>query len=77
MLTHSADRHLVLSQSRCDTPENAPAHELLRELVATVPDNRPGTGDQVADAVVFLASAQAAHIQGVVLPVDGGFLAAR
>ena len=59
------------------TPENAPAHEMLRRLVATVPDDQPGTGDQVADAVVFLASAQAAHIHGVVLPVDGGFLATR
>ncbi|HEY0119209.1 MAG TPA: SDR family oxidoreductase [Cellulomonas sp.] len=59
------------------TPENAPAHDLLRRLVATAPDRRPGTGDEVADAVVFLASAEAAHIHGVVLPVDGGYLAAR
>ncbi|MFJ6985892.1 MULTISPECIES: SDR family NAD(P)-dependent oxidoreductase [unclassified Streptomyces] len=59
------------------TPANAPAHGMLRDLTAGQPDGRPGTGEEVADAVVFLASDEAAHIHGVVLPVDGGYLAAR
>ena len=34
-----------------------------------------GAPDDVAKAVIFLASDLASYIQGVVLPVDGGFLA--
>ncbi|MEV5012673.1 SDR family NAD(P)-dependent oxidoreductase [Streptomyces sp. NPDC004227] len=59
------------------TPANASYHEMLSQLTAGVPDQRPGTGEEVAAAVVFLLSDEAAHIHGVVLPVDGGFLAAR
>ncbi|MFF4146938.1 SDR family NAD(P)-dependent oxidoreductase [Streptomyces sp. NPDC001698] len=59
------------------TPANAHFHDLLRELTADVPDQRPGTGDEVAAAVVFLLSDQASHIHGAVLPVDGGLLSAR
>lgn len=40
--------------------------------VADVPDGRPGRPEEVAAAVVFLASQQAAHINGIVLEVDGG-----
>ncbi|MEV7504148.1 SDR family oxidoreductase [Streptomyces sp. NPDC093018] len=58
------------------TPANAPYHETLRQLTADVPDRRPGTGEEVAAAVVFLLGDQAAHIHGAVLPVDGGLLSA-
>lgn len=33
---------------------------------------RPGTSDDVANAVLFLASDEARFITGAVLPVDGG-----
>ncbi|MGW1160162.1 SDR family NAD(P)-dependent oxidoreductase [Streptomyces sp. NPDC002513] len=59
------------------TPANASYHEMLLQLTAGVPDRRPGTGEEVAAAAVFLLSDEAAHIHGVVLPVDGGFLSAR
>jgi NAD(P)-dependent dehydrogenase (short-subunit alcohol dehydrogenase family) len=59
------------------TEENAPFHDMLRDYAAASPDGRPGTSTEVADAVVFLASDEAAHIHGAILPVDGGFLAAR
>jgi NAD(P)-dependent dehydrogenase (short-subunit alcohol dehydrogenase family) len=59
------------------TPANAAAHDMLRQMTTGQPDGRPGTGEEVAAAVVFLASDEAAHIHGVVLPVDGGYLAAR
>jgi NAD(P)-dependent dehydrogenase (short-subunit alcohol dehydrogenase family) len=59
------------------TEENAAFHEMLRDYAAASPDGRPGTSSEVADAVVFLASDEAAHIHGVILPVDGGYLAAR
>lgn len=39
------------------------------------PMGRLGTADEVVGPVVFLASAMATYVTGVVLPVDGGFLA--
>lgn len=59
------------------TPANAAFHDNLRQLTAGQPDRRPGTGEEVAAAVVFLAGDEASHIHGATLPVDGGFLAAR
>ncbi len=50
-----------------DSPE-AFAAMLARE----VPQNRLGAPQDVADAVVFLASARAAFITGTILVVDGG-----
>jgi 3-oxoacyl-[acyl-carrier protein] reductase len=42
------------------------------ELAASVPIGRFATVDEIAAAVTFLASPQAASITGAVLPVDGG-----
>lgn len=44
----------------------------VAEFTATVPLGRMGTPDEVAAAVTFLASPEAAYITGAVLPVDGG-----
>jgi len=38
----------------------------------TQPLPRKGRPEDVAEAAVFLASDRAAHITGIVLPVDGG-----
>lgn len=51
-----------------DDPEGA----LRERLVASVPMGRAATGEDIAAAVEFLASENAAFITGVVLPVDGG-----
>ncbi len=41
-----------------------------------IPAARYATPDEIADAAAYLCSASAAYINGAVLPVDGGFLAA-
>jgi NAD(P)-dependent dehydrogenase (short-subunit alcohol dehydrogenase family) len=53
-----------------DDPELA-----LRQWAASHPIGRVLSADEVAHAIVFLASPQASGITGVALPVDGGLLA--
>jgi NAD(P)-dependent dehydrogenase (short-subunit alcohol dehydrogenase family) len=47
--------------------EDAYAH--ANELV---PLRRPGTPEEAAEAIVWLASPTSSYVNGVVLPVDGG-----
>ena len=54
------------------TELNESAWPMLRGFSAQFPDGRPGTAAEVAAAVLFLASDDAAHIHGITLPVDGG-----
>lgn len=49
-----------------DTPENR------AQFIATIPLGRLSEAADIAAAAVFLASADAAFLTGVVLPVDGG-----
>lgn len=46
--------------------------EIRAKLLETTPLARLGTPEDVAGTVVFLCSAAAAYLTGVVLPVDGG-----
>ena len=46
-----------------------------RERAAQTPLNRLATPEEVADAVLFLASSKSSYITGAVLPVDGGYTA--
>lgn len=45
------------------------------KLLARVPAGRPGTADEVAACVRFLASEQASYVTGTVMTVDGGMAA--
>jgi NAD(P)-dependent dehydrogenase (short-subunit alcohol dehydrogenase family) len=44
--------------------------------IALIPQNRIGRPEEIASAVVWLASDQASFVNGAILNVDGGFLAA-
>ncbi|WP_181789417.1 SDR family oxidoreductase, partial [Streptomyces phytophilus] len=55
--------------------ENRP--EVLARVVEHYPLGRVGEPDDIAAAVAFLASRDAAWITGVSLPVDGGLLASH
>ena len=48
------------------------ADEMVRQRNEAAPMGRMGTGWDIANAAVFLASDEAAYITGVCLPVDGG-----
>jgi 3-oxoacyl-[acyl-carrier protein] reductase len=50
------------------------AQDLKDKMVAAVPLGRPGTAKEIAAAVRFLASNEAAYITGHVLNVNGGML---
>jgi NAD(P)-dependent dehydrogenase (short-subunit alcohol dehydrogenase family) len=49
--------------------------EALEELAKSGPAGRPGTAEEIADAIVFLATGRSSYVHGAILPVDGGRIA--
>jgi NAD(P)-dependent dehydrogenase (short-subunit alcohol dehydrogenase family) len=53
----------------------ADSPDALEQLGATTPSGRPGLPEEVASAIVYLASDEASWVHGALLPVDGGRIA--
>ena len=49
--------------------------DIIAEMKKRIPANRMGTADEVAEAVLFLASPSSGYITGHVLTIDGGMTA--
>lgn len=49
--------------------------EVLQRLESSRPENRLGTAEEVASAILYLASDEAAYATGAILSVDGGYTA--
>ena len=62
-----------------ETPMTASTREVpsrLAGFMTRTPMGRVGQPDELIGPVIFLASSMASYVNGVILPVDGGFLAA-
>jgi NAD(P)-dependent dehydrogenase (short-subunit alcohol dehydrogenase family) len=59
----------MLDQTRINIPGGVEAR------IAATPLRKAGTGAEVGEVVSFLLSDRASHLSGVILPVDGGFVA--
>lgn len=51
----------------------SPSPEAVAKLTKTIPLQRYGQKEEIAEAALWLCSEKAAYVNGVVLPVDGGW----
>ncbi|KAM3420295.1 hypothetical protein BST61_g3580 [Cercospora zeina] len=78
---YCASKAAVISMTRCDAIDyakqsirvNWPQMDTYQTAIAIAPMDRPGTAQEVADAVLFLCSSKATFVQGSAMVVDGGY----
>src|SRR6516165_991149 len=57
------------------TEGTAAMGDTLQQLAAQAPAGRPAAPEEIAEAIVFLATDGASFVEGAILPVDGGWTA--
>lgn len=55
--------------------EDGKFRDAVQQMLAHIPVGRPGTVEEVAHAVLFLAAPESSYVNGAVLTVDGGWTA--
>ena len=65
----------AVSPGPTHTPGTDGMGDGFAQIVGTIPMGRAAEAEEIADAIVFLASDQASYLNGAVVPVDGGRLA--
>lgn len=67
----------TVSPGATRTPINDDSDAVVVQMTAGTPAGRPGTPDDVAAAVAWVVSDDAAYVHGATIAVDGGITAAR
>lgn len=67
----------TVSPGATRTPINADTDDVIAQMTAATPAGRPGTPNEIAAAVAWVLSADAAYLHGAELAVDGGITSTR
>ena len=67
----------TVSPGATRTPINASDDDVIAQMTAGTPAGRPGTPEEIADAVAWVLSDRSGYVHGAELAVDGGITTAR